>query len=107
MFPQDDLGLFRSNLGNVVHWLRSLSELRAVRLLVASPSFRQVALVGLFKKIEQLPDPIALGDVSHRGCAVDRVVIPPPHAMARDDTRRNEIGDDPLSRTFCDPDFLA
>ena len=59
------------------------------------------------EEVEQPPGLIGLGDLSHRGRAVDRVMVPPPHALALDDTGLNEVGDDPLNRSFCDPHRLA
>jgi hypothetical protein len=61
----------------------------------------------LLEEIEQPPDLIRPGDLSHRGRAVYPVMVPPPHAPALDDTGLNEVGDDPLNRTFCDPHRLA
>jgi hypothetical protein len=34
-------------------------------------------------------------------------MVPPSRALARDETGLNEVGDDPLSCSFCDPDRFA
>jgi hypothetical protein len=48
----------------------------------------------------------ALSGMPHRVLAVDLVPISTPHTLSRDETRLDEVGDDPLHRSLRDPDVL-
>jgi len=60
------------------------------------------------KEIEERADlESALSGVPHRVLTVDLVPISTPHTLARDETRLDEVGDDPLHRSLSDPDVLG
>jgi len=45
--------------------------------------------------------------VAHRGVPIDRVAVPPAHALDHHKVRLDEIGDDPLGRALGDAHHLG
>ena len=45
--------------------------------------------------------------VAHRGVPIDRVAVPPAHALDHHKARLDEIGDDPLGRALGDAHHLG
>jgi len=64
--------------------------------------------LGRLKDVQQLVDlVVSLGDVPHPDFAVQPLVAATADPLAIDIARLDEIGDDPLSRSFSDRDRLG